>query len=70
MQVVHAVLQVINQLAKDNPNFQENACLVGLVRTLLLVKLSASIFNHKNKRFYFILLLMLFEIAIFRFQLL
>ena len=68
MQVVHAVLQVINQLAKDNPNFQENACLVGLVRTSFLVILSASVFNHKNKRLCF--LHMLFEIVIFRFQLL
>ncbi|KAH6554559.1 hypothetical protein KP509_1Z325000 [Ceratopteris richardii] len=29
--VLLAVLQVLNQLAKNNPGFQENACLVGLI---------------------------------------
>lgn len=33
--VLHAVLQVINQLAKDNPSFQENACLVGLIPVIM-----------------------------------
>lgn len=33
--VLLAVLQVINQLAKDNSNFQENACLVGLIPVIM-----------------------------------
>lgn len=31
MQVICAVLQIINQIIRDNFDFQENACLVGLV---------------------------------------
>ncbi|KAH7331996.1 hypothetical protein KP509_20G062500 [Ceratopteris richardii] len=33
--VILAVLQVINLLAKDNPSFQENACLVGLIPLIM-----------------------------------
>lgn len=32
-QVICSVLQIINQIIKDNTDFQENACLVGLVST-------------------------------------
>ena len=31
LQVICSVLQIINQIIKDNTDFQENACLVGLV---------------------------------------
>lgn len=31
LQVICSVLQVLNQIIKDNTEFQENACLVGLV---------------------------------------
>lgn len=30
-QVTFAVLQLLNEVVKDNTEFQENACLVGLV---------------------------------------
>eukprot|EP00249_Psilotum_nudum_P025064 c29365_g2_i3 orf=721-5196(+) len=33
--VLHAVLQVINELAKDNPGFLENVCLVGLIPVII-----------------------------------
>ncbi|MCO5580002.1 hypothetical protein L7F22_033868 [Adiantum nelumboides] len=33
--VLLAVLQVLNELAKDNPSFQENACLVGLIPVIM-----------------------------------
>ena len=33
-QVICSVLQVLNQIIKDNTEFQENACLVGLVSAL------------------------------------
>ncbi|KAI5067191.1 hypothetical protein GOP47_0017719 [Adiantum capillus-veneris] len=33
--VLLSVLQVLNQLAKDNPSFQENACLVGLIPVIM-----------------------------------
>ena len=36
MQVICAVLQIINQIIKDNTDFQENACLVGLVSTTVI----------------------------------
>lgn len=32
-QVICSVLQIINQIIKDNTDFQENACHVGLVST-------------------------------------
>ncbi|KAI3713964.1 hypothetical protein L1987_72553 [Smallanthus sonchifolius] len=35
VQVVCAVLQVLNQIIKDNTDFQENACLVGLVPVVM-----------------------------------
>lgn len=34
LQVTCSVLQVLNQITKDNTGFQENACLVGLVSTV------------------------------------
>lgn len=30
-QVIASVLQIINKIIKDNTDFQENACLIGLV---------------------------------------
>ena len=30
------MLQIINQIIKDNTDFQENACLVGLVSTTFI----------------------------------
>uniref|UniRef100_A0A7N0UKQ6 Uncharacterized protein n=1 Tax=Kalanchoe fedtschenkoi TaxID=63787 RepID=A0A7N0UKQ6_KALFE len=33
--VISSVLQVINQIIKDNVGFQENACLVGLIPTVM-----------------------------------
>lgn len=33
-QVICSVLQVLNQIIKDNTEVQENACLVGLVSVL------------------------------------
>ncbi|KAH9622910.1 hypothetical protein KSS87_021027 [Heliosperma pusillum] len=35
--VISSVLQVINQIIRDNIDFQENACLVGLVSISLLI---------------------------------
>lgn len=32
LQIITSVLQLINQIVKDNTTFLENACLVGLVR--------------------------------------
>lgn len=36
LQVICSVLQLINQIIKDNSDFLENACLVGLVRSMLI----------------------------------
>lgn len=36
VQVTHACLQVLNELVRNNVDFQENACLVGLVTYLVL----------------------------------
>ncbi|KAL8201411.1 hypothetical protein R6Q57_012750 [Mikania cordata] len=33
--VIHSVLQVLNQIIKDNTDFQESACLVGLVPVVM-----------------------------------
>ncbi|XP_020088116.1 MAP3K epsilon protein kinase 1-like isoform X1 [Ananas comosus] len=33
--VLCAVLQIINHIIKDNPSFQENACLVGLIPVIM-----------------------------------
>eukprot|EP01018_Ginkgo_biloba_P027295 Gb_33894 [translate_table: standard] len=33
--VIYAVLQIINQLIKDNAAFQENACLIGLIPVVM-----------------------------------
>ena len=33
LQVICSVLQIINQIIKDSTDFQENACLIGLVGT-------------------------------------
>lgn len=33
--VICSVLQLINQIVKDNPDFQENACLVGLIPVVM-----------------------------------
>lgn len=38
MQVICSVLQVLNQIIKDNTDFQENACLVGLVSTMYILR--------------------------------
>lgn len=35
-QVICSVLQLLNLIIKDNTDFQENACLVGLVSTIYL----------------------------------
>ncbi|KAI3728539.1 hypothetical protein L6452_17176 [Arctium lappa] len=35
VQVICSVLQVLNQIIKDNTDFQENACLVGLVPVVM-----------------------------------
>ncbi|KAK9052628.1 hypothetical protein SSX86_029258 [Deinandra increscens subsp. villosa] len=35
VQVICSVLQVLNQIVKDNTDFQENACLVGLVPVVM-----------------------------------
>ncbi|KAL3692966.1 hypothetical protein R1sor_006617 [Riccia sorocarpa] len=33
--IVHAVLQLINEIIKDNVDFQENACLAGLIPVIM-----------------------------------
>ncbi|KAJ0963046.1 hypothetical protein J5N97_028168 [Dioscorea zingiberensis] len=33
--IISSVLQVINQIVKDNPAFQENACLIGLIPVVM-----------------------------------
>lgn len=37
-QVTCAVLQLINEVVKDNTEFQENACLVGIVSSSILLQ--------------------------------
>lgn len=36
LQVTCAVLQLINQIIKDNSGFQENACLIGFVSIMFI----------------------------------
>jgi hypothetical protein len=43
-QVICSVLQLINQIIKDNTDFQENACLVGLVSPMYFIDKVLSMF--------------------------
>lgn len=49
LQVICSVLQVLNQIIKDNTEFQENACLVGLV-SVVQIYLLLSVCIHGFKK--------------------
>lgn len=49
LQVICSVLQVLNQIIKDNTEFQENACLVGLV-SVVQIYLLLSVCIHVVKK--------------------
>lgn len=50
MQVMCAVLQVLNQIIKDNTDYLENACLVGFVSFVFTLRFQSPRFDecHKN----------------------